>query len=342
MLIYGKKPFVFQGLAVCLAMAFTVGLAACGMPEKPEGVDVQGLTHLADQLRARGDDVGAADFYQRALQRKPEDTRARIALAEILEAHGDNLNAAGQYSEALRIDPDDGNLHRDLGRIFIKLGRAEDAKREYEHALKIDSSDVKALNGLGIALDYLGNHGAAQKAYKEALDDDGNDLTTINNLGHSYVLTGAYTDAIKLLEPHLKDKGATPAMRQNLAEAYGMEGMYADAERVGRIDLTPEQVKHNLDYYHARRDQLAVAPKLYADLGSFPTEVVAEAHVEHIKATFGKHLAGLTFTTTPEVKTIGGTPIFVVRMAGFTEAKKLRDMCDKFKKEKYTCVVHDK
>ncbi|MGL1204029.1 hypothetical protein ACSTK0_23920, partial [Vibrio parahaemolyticus] len=85
---------------------------------------------------------------------------------------------------------------------------------------------------------------------KQALDEKSNDLTTIGNLGHSYVLAGAYDQAIAVLEPHQNDKAATPAFRQNLAEAYAMAGMDVDAARLARRDLPPEQIKHNLAYYH--------------------------------------------------------------------------------------------
>ncbi len=337
MLIKPKNFIIFQLVTVFFGLALITG---CSMPEKPDGADVQGMTHLADQLRAHGDDAGAADFYQRALQRNPDDIKARVALAEILEAHGDNINAAGQYRLAVQTKPDDGDLHRDLGRVFIKLNRPVDAKAEYEKALQIDSGDTKALNGLGISLDYLGKHDAAQKIYKDILDDNPDDYAALNNLAHSYVLVGAYGEAIKLLEPHIKDKGATPALRQNLAEAYGMAGMDADAERVGRIDLTPEQVKHNLDYYHAQRAKLSVAPKLYADLGSFATEAMAAARSDQVKTSFAGEVAGLIIATTPEVKIIGGTPVFTLRVTGFARAERLHNFCDRLKKEKIPCKAH--
>ncbi len=119
-----------------------------------------------------------------------------------------------------------------------------------------------------------------------------------------------------------------------------MAGMEVDAERVGRIDLTPDQIKHNLAYYRARREQLAVAPKFYADLGSFPTEAMAELRVEDIKASFAKETEGLVMNVTPEVKAIGGTPAFTVRALGFTNVNKVRVFCDRLKKQGIACTAH--
>jgi Flp pilus assembly protein TadD len=335
---HDKKPFIFHMLT---AGALMVGLGACDMPMKPEGADVGGMTHIADQLHAQGDDSGAAEFYQRALQHNPNDTRARTALAQILETHGDTAAAAQQYQLALNAEPDSGELHRDLGRVDIKQGRYADAKDQYEKALQSDSGDDKALNGLGIALDYLGNHEAAQKTYKQVLDDKPDDLTALSNLGHSYVMVGAYSEAIALLEPHLHDKTATPALRQNLAEAYGMAGMDVDAERVAKMDLSPDQVRHNLEAYRARRAALSPEAKLYADLGSFPTEAMADARIEDVKANFADDAAGLIIATQPEVKTSGGTPSFTVRVSGFARAEKLRSFCEKLKKAELTCKAHN-
>ncbi|MFY9289067.1 MAG: tetratricopeptide repeat protein [Alphaproteobacteria bacterium] len=330
-----QKAIVFQIVAIA-ALGL---LAACSVAEKPEGADIGSMTHIANQLRGRGDDAGAADFYQRALQRDPKDKTARKALAEIFEAHGDTENALLNYNEALRNDPNDGELHRNLGRLYIKLNRPQDAKGEYERALSLDARDTKAMNGLGISLDYLGKHEAAQKIYKEVLDEKSDDMTALNNLAHSYVLVGSYEEAIKILEPHVKSKHATPALRQNLAEAYGMAGMQADAERVARMDLTPEQMKRNLDYYNKRRNALSLTPKLYADLGSFPTQAMAEARLATIRGKF-KEADGLVINVTPEVKAMNSTPSFVLRALGFARPDKVKVFCDKLKKEAIDCKPH--
>jgi Flp pilus assembly protein TadD len=338
-----KNHVPFQRLARGLAVIGLVAvLTSCTMPEKPDGADVGAMTTMANHMRAAGDDAGAVDFYQRALAANPDDITARIALAEILEAHNDNLNAATEYREALKAKPDNGEVHRALGRVLIKLGKFNDAKDEYEKALQTDPHDVKALNGLGVALDTLGQHDAAQNVYWEAMEEKSDDLVTVNNLAHSYVETGAYEQAIRLLEPHVKDKTATPAMRQNLAEAYGMAGMFIDAERMGRMDLTPDQVKHNLDYYHARRQKLASGPALYADLGSFPTAGLGGAAAYDVKEKFPNDLDGLIVEVKSEINAIGGTPHFNLYVTGFASTARLRGFCDKLKREKMTCQAQFK
>ncbi|MDX2027633.1 MAG: tetratricopeptide repeat protein [Alphaproteobacteria bacterium] len=314
-------------------------LAACA-PEQPGNTTADGMSRIGDQLRARGDDAGAVDFYLRGLQRAPQDVQARKALGAILEKHGDNANAVEQYREGLKYAPDDADLLRSYGRVLIRLNQPAEARDAYAHALKSDSRDIKSLNGLGVSLDMLGQHDAAQKTYKEALDSKHDDLPTLNNLAHSYVLSGAYGEAIKLLEPHARNREATPALRQNLAEAYGMAGMEADAERMARMDLTSEQVKRNLAFYRKARARLTPGASLYADLGDFATQAIADANLEQIKTTYGKELEGLTLAVVPEIKSIGSTPRFVVRATGFAKSAQMRAFCDRLQKDKALCVPH--
>lgn len=329
-----KNIFLLQGLVWGLSLTL---LVACGSSGSKK-IDNEGLTQLGDQLHNRGDDVSAADFYTRALQHDPKDMQARKSLAGILEAHGNNAGAAAQYTGAINSEPDNGELRRDYGRVLLKLNQPEEAKKQYQKALDIDADDIKALNGFGVSLDLLHDHVAAQAIYRQALEDHPDDIVTLANLGHSYVLSGAWEEAFKLLEPHLSDKDATPAFRQNLAEAYGMAGMDADAERIMRMDLPPERVKHNIAYYRAQRKQLDKTAFLTADLGHYPTQDVAEANAENIRNQFTEELEGLTIAVTPTVKSIGSTPAFALYVKGFEKAVQLRTFCDRLKKGGFACA----
>src|SRR5580704_11236588 len=133
-----KSPF--------LPIIALLALASCAMPKQPDGADKEGMTHIADQMLAAGDDAGAADFYVRALQRKPNDLAAHLGLASILEAHGNYEMAETHYAEAMKLVPKDRDITLAEGRTLIRLGRAADARDLYLQLLKRDAHDVKALN----------------------------------------------------------------------------------------------------------------------------------------------------------------------------------------------------
>ena len=300
-------------------------LASCDIPTEPEGVNQEGLTLLGEQMQKQGNDEAAADFYQRALQRKPGDTVAMLKLGDLFEAHGQVEVAENYYARGLQIKPDDAALLHADGRVLVMLGRADAARVDFEKLVDRDSSDVRAQNGLGVALDYLGRHDEAEEHYQAALETSPDDLRTISNLGHSYVLAGKYDQAIAVLEPHAADPKAAPAYRQNLAEAYGLSGMYADAERMARMDLKPADVKRNLAFYRARRAKLGLDQKLVADLGTYPTNEMAEARAAAIRDMMDD--ASVTIQARPQIGSIGGTPSFVLQATGFKTTGEMQKFC---------------
>jgi len=317
--------------------------AACVMtPDKPEDFSSPAfsMVQIAGQLQAKGDLAGAADFYQRALQRDPKDVVARKGLAAILEKTGNLIGASEQYREALKAKPRDAELLRGYGRTLIALDKPAEARDEYKAALDIDDDDAKAHNGLGVALDYLGDHKAAQKEFEEALQLDKDDLATINNLAYSYILTRDYDKAIKLLEPEQNNPKATPALRQNLALAYGLAGMDADAERMAKIDLPPKKVKANLAYYKQQRAELAVTTAPYAEVGTYATEALAEAQIAKLQPQLDRAGSGLKPVIKPEVASPGGTPRFTVRMLGCAKPDEVKNFCDYLAEKGLPCVAH--
>ena len=316
-----------------------VALAGCAVPDKPDGIDREGFAHIGDSLYAKGDLAGAADFYQRSLQRKPNDAQTHVRLGAIFEAKGNLQAASEQYEAALASDKDDKEIYKAYGRALIKQNRLSDGRDAFEAALKIDGSDAKAASGLGVALDMMGNHAAAQGVYAEALRDNSSDMSLLNNLAHSYVLSGNFNDAIKLLEPYADDSNATTAVRQNLAEAYGMAGMDADAERVARKDLRVSEVKNNLAAYKARRKQLSAVKGYYADLGHYPTRGMVDARVAYLRSDMASDIEGLIIDDSSSVTAIGGIPSFTLRVKGFVRAEKAASFCEKLKKVEQDCKV---
>ncbi|MDD3288518.1 MAG: tetratricopeptide repeat protein [Alphaproteobacteria bacterium] len=331
-------PFSYTKLTVCFSLL--LGLAACG-PDLQEyedsGSPAAGMVRLAEQMRSRGDDAGAVDFYQRALQRDPKDVVAYRGIGEILEKMGNAEAAAEKYRMALTIDPDNADLLRRYGRVLIALDMPAEAKDQYLKALDEDSDDPKALNGLGIALDYLGDHRGAQEKYKEALEEDPDNLNTLNNLAYSFIVSGSYDEAIKLLEPQLKNTAATPALRQNLALAYGLSGMDLDAERVARMDLTLAKVKSNMSYYRRKRAELTVSSEPYAELGNYATKAMAEVWLGKIKALGIP--ADIKTMVVPEVAVPGGTPRFTIHLSGCQSGDGLRELCKDLVKRDIPCLI---
>lgn len=300
------------------------------------------LAQLGKRLEEKGEIGPAIDFYRRALRADPQNFTATKGLASVLETWGDKPGAAEIYKNGVAAWPRNGDLRRDYGKLLIALDRPGEAKEQFEAALAIDSGDIKARTLLGVADDYLGEHRKAQKTYLAALEKEPGNLATINNLAYSYILSRRYDLAIKALEPHTSKPSATPAMRQNLALAYGLAGMDADAERTARIDLPPEKVADNMNYYRAKRAELKMDSAPYAELGTYATEAMAVAQIDRLKDKVGKTGGDLRPVILPEVSAPGGTPRFAVRMMGCTRPSDVSRLCDTLAKAGIPCVAKGK
>ena len=327
-----------------LVLLVLLPLVACSTPADNVDYDSRGtgMANLGNMMREKGEVGAAMDFYRRALAADPKNLVAIKGLAGVLEQWGDKQAAAKTYKDGLAFHKNDGELRRNYARLLLGMDEPAAAKRQYEAALDADSSDLKARSGLGVALDYLGEHKKAQAQYEKVLSKEPRNLATLNNLAYSYILTRRYDRAIEVLEPYVNDPSATAAMRQNLALAYGMAGMDVDAERVARMDLSPQKVRENMDYFRRQRAELAVSTAPYAEVGTYATEGMAVAQAQKLRAQFEKSGGDLKPVVLPEVATPGGTPRFAVRMMGCSRPSDVTRLCKTLAASGLPCVARGK
>jgi Flp pilus assembly protein TadD len=260
-------------------------LSACATnssDEKISSSENAGLVKLAERLRGNGDIPGAMDFYQRAIERDPNDPKAYLALADLLEKQNNQEAAEKLLDEATQTIPRHKELMQSYGRLLMKMQKYDFAKDQFERVLMQDEQDAKALNGLAVAEDYLGNHDGALAAFQKAFAAHPDDLNTRSNLGFAYILRGELAPALDVLTPIEKEKEATAAMRQNLALAYGLLGQEEDAKRVARMDLTGKELKNNLAYYKEKRSQYGFDKKPASKIADKTTEEKTEPTITKV------------------------------------------------------------
>jgi len=316
-------------------------LAACGGGN--DGLPSSGseMARLGQLMADKGEIGASIDFYRRALASEPKNAAAARGLATALEAWGDKAGAAQACKDGLAFHPSDTELRRLYGRLLLTMDDPKGAKEQYEAALDQDDDDIKARGGLGVALDHLGEHKKAQAQYEKVLKDRPRHLATLNNLGYSYILSRRYDLAIKTLEPALNEPKATAALRQNLALAYGLAGMEADARRVAAMDLSPDKVAANMDYYRRQRAEMAVTTTPYAEVGTYATEGMAVAQAQKLRERYGSG-GGLKPVVLPQVASPGGTPRFAVRMMGCAKPSDVSRLCQTLSAAGLPCVAKGK
>ena len=114
--------------------------------------DSMSLKRHGDVLRHNGHYEDALGYYQRAIDRDPENVWAWFD-------KGLSLEALGAYDQALLavlqadrlLHPQDGNrtwVHAQLGQLYSRLGRRDLARPQFEVALRLYRANHVALRGL--------------------------------------------------------------------------------------------------------------------------------------------------------------------------------------------------
>ena len=213
---------------------------------------------------------------------------------------------------ATPVSPEDAQRTQELcaqGKKLLIAGKTAEALDIYASATNLDSHNAQAWNGLGVANDMLGQRDKALDAYQQAVDLAPDDISATNNLAHLYLETGDAEDAVRLLQPMADKLTVPPTLRQNLAAAT-----------------------------KAVRSKQEKAGETYADLGSYPTDGMAQGHLAEIHHLLDDDADGLSFIVDPEVKVGGGTPVFTIKATG----RSPQSICNELNAKAYPGIPHEK
>jgi cytochrome c-type biogenesis protein CcmH/NrfG len=121
--------------------------------------DVEEMLLLANLLGNSGRLTEAIPWYERVLEARPEDVKARVDFARALADGGLASDAELQFTRALQVDPRSQEAHFYLAELYGSSTprRVAEAVREYREARAIDPTTFlgqqaeQALNQLGVA-----------------------------------------------------------------------------------------------------------------------------------------------------------------------------------------------
>ncbi|MDR3449328.1 MAG: tetratricopeptide repeat protein [Alphaproteobacteria bacterium] len=213
------------------------------------------------------------------------------------------------------ISPEDATMSNSLcqqGKLLLETHEAAQARDIFASATMRDPENARAWNGLGVADDMLNRHDEAAMAYKHALDIEPGNLLALNNMAHAYMAAGNYDQAVQLLEPHLQDAGVSETLKQNYAEAKTMAGLSASLPK-----------------------------EAFADLGSYPTQPMAEARLAAAKDILEDDADDYVLGVDIAVKAAGGTPVFNARIMHIEKPHSAKALCKMLTKHKVACTPHD-
>jgi Flp pilus assembly protein TadD len=193
------------------------------------------------KLRAYADECG------KRYDRNPGEKTASIEYARA-------LRALTRYSEAVAVvqtaaikAPKDFDVLGEYGKALADAGQLAQAKDVLSHAYTPDNPRWDVMSVQGVVADRLGDHAAAMQFYRDALKIAPGEPSVLTNMGLSLALAKHLPEAEEALRQAVASPKADARIRGDPALVLALEGKFADAETVGRIDLSPDAARANVE-----------------------------------------------------------------------------------------------
>ncbi|HEV2443759.1 MAG TPA: tetratricopeptide repeat protein [Steroidobacteraceae bacterium] len=229
------------------ALAAIVAIAGCsGAQTRKAEFMARGRAFLA-----QGDYQKARVEFRNALQIAPKDADVRYFNGLVVEKLGDAVPAAQFYQGALDERPDDVEARARLARLYFLYGNSKKALDLIQPSLVKHPNDPGLLTVRAAARSHLNDPRAladAEKAYKLAPRNE----DTVAVLTGIYLKAGRKADAQAVLERGIADIPGTVSLRLALAEQFqaAHESSKAEALLKQLIAMQPKDPVYRIDLAH--------------------------------------------------------------------------------------------
>jgi tetratricopeptide (TPR) repeat protein len=179
-------------------------------------------------------------IWQDAVEKRPDNSRARLNYGVSLSLAGRRGDAEGQLREAIRLKETNAAAHLNLGAILASRGRVEEGISHLERTVALDSSYAEAYRNLGEAYGSLGDHLNAVRNFTIASSRNPDDVMLLNRV--AWLLATSPDDrardgarAVDVAERAVKLTGRKdPTSLDTLAAAYAETGRFSEAVSAAR------------------------------------------------------------------------------------------------------------
>jgi Flp pilus assembly protein TadD len=117
-----------------------------------DSTDVEVYYGLAELYESKGDNWVAADLYNRAVDKAPDDPTAYSRAGRANMLIGNNELAIEFLSNSVELQPQNAGVHNSLGEAYRAAGDTVQAQRAFENAIGLDSLSSIPLRNLGSIL----------------------------------------------------------------------------------------------------------------------------------------------------------------------------------------------
>ena len=202
-------------------------------------------TDLGNVLVKQGKLAQATNFYQKAVEFKPNFAEAHNNIAEALQQQGRFNEAFEACQQAIKYKPDFALAHHNLAHILRKQGKLGSAVQAYKKALELDPNFFSAYNNLGNIFKEQGKWAEAFALYKKALSINPNLAEIHNNIGNVLRKQGKLEAAVEYFNQAIKINPQLIGAYNNLASTQKKQGKLEDAVHTYQkiLELYPDCAK---------------------------------------------------------------------------------------------------
>lgn len=183
------------------------------------------LMLLGELQAAQGDEVAAAQSFQRVIDQQPQQALGYIHLARVSARAGDNAQAQRIIVQGLLILPDSFELLMAQAEMFVATGDIEQAIQAYEALLKSHSDSEKLVNDLA---QVLSEHAVDRAGLTRAYDlaqrlKHSNVAHYKDTLGWASYRIGRVVEGATLIESAVRQIPDNPRFRYHLGMVYAAQ-----------------------------------------------------------------------------------------------------------------------
>lgn len=199
------SPTVFR----CVVLMLIASLSGCATirkfnPIESHSLDARRLTQQAESAIHQSDWAEAEQKLIQAVERNPDDNRARDVLSDVLWERGAQREAIEEKSRAIQLSGRrDPIALTELGQMELTNGNPHAALRNADEAVSQDPNLADAWTLRGFALRAMDDHEAAMSAFFRSLSIRDDDARTKLEIAQIYHETGQPRRSLAIL-------GATP------------------------------------------------------------------------------------------------------------------------------------
>lgn len=213
---------------------------------------VEELNSIGESLARAGNVKEALDYFNKALELKPNDQRAIKNIVEIYIKVQDYNKAVETIEEYLKISPNNTYFLKRLADLYCELGNIDRAEKIIFRLQEMEEHEVDLLNKIGMLLKERDELDRAYKIFEPAIDffvKKGNIEDALSFLRLIWTSDSYHIPSLKKASEIYRGADQIANLIQvlnKLYESYEQRGMVEDAKKVLKelITLAPDNLKY--------------------------------------------------------------------------------------------------